>query len=281
MRNRLPGKIVLAFFCVVIVTVAGCINIGSCRAKYERTETLQASITTISNLVAKTCYGSIKIEGADVDECNIIARIRVNASTEEEAQAISEEVKIEIEEIGKTLNITVNKPPLKKNRSVCVNFDITIPQKMNVECKSSYGKIKVADIKGNVKANTSYGGISANRIEGTVDLSTSYGVINCNDIVSQKIEARSSYGGINISCADSSPAEMTANINTSYGGIDFAAPAGFSGQAELSTSYGSIKSELPITVKGKISSKKIIGTIGEGKGGKLRLKTSYGSIKLE
>jgi len=59
-----------------------------------------------------------------------------------------------------------------------------------------------------------------------------------------------------------------------------AAPPEFTGQVELATSHGSIKTDLPITVKGKISNKRIRGTIGEGNG-MLRLKTSFGSIKIK
>jgi len=42
---------------------------------------------------------------------------------------------------------------------------------------------------------------------------------------------------------------------------------------------GSIKTDLPITITGEVSKKKLSGTIGEGKG-KLHLRTSSGSIKI-
>jgi DUF4097 and DUF4098 domain-containing protein YvlB len=58
------------------------------------------------------------------------------------------------------------------------------------------------------------------------------------------------------------------------------APPDFSGQVDMSTSYGSIRTERPITISGEVSKKKLKGTIGQGKG-KLYLQTSSGSIKVK
>ena len=77
------------------------------------------------------------------------------------------------------------------------------------------------------------------------------------------------------------PRREIAGLGTCpHGGIDFVAPPNFGGQVELSTSYSSIKSDLPITITGEISKKKLTGTIGEGKG-KLHLQTKSGSIKVK
>jgi len=89
---------------------------------------------------------------------------------------------------------------------------------------------------------------------------------------------QSGSGNLDIACSDS-PADMTADLVTSYGSINFAAPSGFAGRVDLSTSYGSVKPERPITVSGKVSKKKLQGTIGQGTG-QLHLQTGSGSISL-
>jgi hypothetical protein len=48
---------------------------------------------------------------------------------------------------------------------------------------------------------------------------------------------------------------------------------------EASTHNGSINTDLPITVTGKVSKNKLTGTIGNGDG-KLYLETHNGSIRL-
>jgi len=149
----------------------------------------------------------------------------------------------------------------------------------NIECASSYGSIELADTSGYVKAHTSYGSIDCDSINGQIQVDTSYGSVDCREIISDELTVGSNYGNIDIEYSDLAPAETQTNVSTSYGSIDFTAPPGFAGQVELATNYGSIKTDLPIVVKGKISSKRIEGTIGEGNG-MLSLKTSYGSIRI-
>ena len=267
-------------FCSLLA-VSGCvIRIGDWpRAKHEKTIRLQAPLEPGSTIAAKTSFGSITVRGADVADCNMIARISVQAPTEKEAAEIAEQVKIRLEPVGKTLTVKADKPRVRNNRSISISFEITVPKQVNIECASSYGSIKLSDTNGYVKAHTSYGSIKCDSINGEIRVNTSYGRVDCREIISDELTVDSSYGSIDIEYSDLTPAEIQADVSTSYGDIDFTAPPGFTGQVELGTSYGSINTNLPITVKGKISNKRIEGTIGEGNG-KLSLKTSFGSIRI-
>jgi len=319
MKNGFLTKAALrSLLCLLMLCAGCCIDIGCWpRAKYKRTDTLQAPLEAGSTVVAETSFGSITVTGADVTECNVTAKICVQAPTEKEAAEIAEKVKVKLVPTGKTLTVKVEKPRVGNNRSIGVSFDITVPKQTDIECSTSYGSIKLANIKGTVKAETSFASIDCEDIQGAaqletsygritcrnitstslkaetsfssikcehvqgpVHLETSYGSINCRDITSSDLTARSSFGGIDIVCSPSTPPEINANVVTSYGNIDFSAPPEFSGEIDLSTSYGSIKTDLPILVKGDLSKEKIKGIIGDGKG-KLRLKTSFGSIKIK
>jgi len=273
--------IVLALGLCLLLAISGCvIEIGNWpRAKYEKTISLQAPLESGSTVVAKTSYGSITVVGANTADCNVVATISVQAPTEEEAAEIAEKVNIHLEPAGKTLTVRADKPHVKNNRSISISYQITVPVQTNIECASSYGSIELADTSGYVKAHTNYGSIDCDRINGQIQADTSYGSVDCREIISDELTADSNYGNIDIEYSDSAPAEIRAHVSTSYGSIDFTAPPGFAGQVELATNYGSIQTDLPIVVKGKISSKRIEGTIGEGNG-MLSLKTSYGSIRI-
>ena len=249
-------------FCLLLV-VSGCvIHIGDWpRANYEKTIKVQAPLESGSFLAADTSYGSITVNGANTTDCSVLATIRVQAPSEQEAAEIAEQVKIELEQTGKTLTVRADKPHLKSKRSIGISYEITVPMQTNLECANSYGSIECMNINGQVHADTSYGDIK------------------CRNIISGELKTSSSYGSVYIEYSDLAPAEIQADVSTSYGGIYFTAPPGFTGQVQLSTSYGSVKTDLPITVQGKISKTRIKGTIGEGNG-KLILKTSYGSIGL-
>jgi len=282
MKKNYPIILYLGLCFCSLLAVSGCIvEIGNGpRAKYEKTIRLRAPLESGSTIVAKTSYGSIKIGGADTADCNVVATISVQAPTEDEAAEIAEQVNIHLEPVGKTLTVRADKPQVKNNRSISISYQITVPIQTNIECASSYGSLELTDTSGYVKAHTSYGSIGCDSINGQIQVDTSYGRIDCREIISDELTVGSSYGNIDIKYSDLVPAQIRANVSTSYGNIDFTAPRGFTGQVELATSYGSIKTDLPIVVKGKISSKRIEGTIGEGNG-KLSLKTSFGSISIK
>ncbi|UCG59201.1 MAG: DUF4097 family beta strand repeat protein [Phycisphaerales bacterium] len=281
MKNRVYPKVLLGCALCFLVTVAGCcINIGdSCRAKYERTEQLSASMADLDSLDVKTSFGSITITGADTTMCSIEARIQAQAPTTEEAQQLAEDTKIVVVPTGKTLEIRVDRPHLRNNRSVGVSFDITVPRQTGITCYTSYGSINLTDLKGTINARSSYASITTENTEGRVELETSYGNITCNNITSANISARTSYGSVDVSCSPATAADMNANVATSYGGIEFETPPGFAGEVDLQTSFGSINTDLPITIKGGISKNHIRGVVGQGNA-RLRLKTSFGSIRV-
>jgi hypothetical protein len=230
-------------------------------------------------LYAKTSFGSITITGADTTTCSIEARVSAQAPSDEEAQQLAEDTKIVVAPTGKTLEIRVDKPHLRNNRSVGVSFDITVPRQTSIDCHTSYGSIKLRDLKGAMKAKSSFASITAENTEGPVELETSYGKIDCDDITASSISTRTSYGSIDIDCSPATAADINANVATSYGSISFEAPPGFAGEIDLRTSFGSIKTDLPITIRGGISKDHIRGTVGQGEG-KLRLRTSFGSIRV-
>lgn len=349
--------LVLSFCLCSLLIGSGCeIDEILSSAKYKRTENLSAPLEPGLNLVAETNAGSISVTGADVNDCSVTATIFVKAPTEEEAKEIAEKVKIKAETADKTLIVKAEKPPVKKKRSIGISFEIIAPKQTDVKCSSSFGTIKLADIRGNVKAKTSSGSITAENIKGSAQLDTSFGSINCinisdgdiklktssgkitltkavfgdcdahtsfgsitsseltgnslklksnsgsinltevsadttnihtsfgritcRKITSTDLTAKSNSGSIDIACSPSAPAEINADVVTSFGSIDFAAPPNFSGQVELATSFGTIKTGLPITIIGEVSKKKLSGKIGEGKG-KLRIQTKSGSIKIK
>lgn len=171
----------------------------------------------------------------------------------------------------------------------------------DITLKSSSGTIKLTNASfGDCDAHTSYGAIDAEAIKGdsiklhsdsgsihvagasanTASMSTSYGRITGRQIAAQELNARSGSGNLDIACSDAAPLDIAATLVTSYGSIDFTAPPGFEGQADLSTSYGSVRTDRPLTISGEVGKKRLKGTIGQGNG-KLFLQTSSGSINLK
>ena len=171
----------------------------------------------------------------------------------------------------------------------------------SLDLKTESGRIAISNASfRDCLANTSYGPLAGNHLKGdsiklrsgsgsldltaldapTLDLSTSYGSIKVQEITTAKLAAHSGSGSILIVCTPQTSVDLTAEVKSSYGGIDFTAPPGFRGQVDLSTDFGSIRTALPVTVSGEISKKRVAGQVGEGKG-LLHLQTGSGSISLK
>jgi hypothetical protein len=149
-----------------------------------------------------------------------------------------------------------------------------------LEAIASDGGIKIADTAAkSCTARTSDGSIALTNVRAdSITVHTNDGAIRCRKIAAARTDCHSSDGSIHIDYASDAPKALDATVTTSSGGILFVAPPGLSAVVEASTGDGSIHTNLPITVQGKVG-KSLTGTIGDGEG-KIHLRTHDGSITI-
>jgi hypothetical protein len=267
----------------VLVATAGCsINIGGIgpRAKYKKTVNLQAPLAAGSTLKANTSFGNITATGGEVSDCNVIAMICGQAPTKEEAKEIVEQVSITLETVGKTMKIKVDRPKLKNNRSIGISYKISLPLTSSLKFGTSYGNIEIEDIDGNVDARSSFGSIDCKNVAGDIKLNTSYGNVKCKGITSKNLNVHTSFGSVKIVYLDKAAGDINAKLNTSYGSVELVTPDAFAGNIDLGASFGSIKTDLPVTIVGKIRKDRVTGSVGKGKGS-ISAHSSFGSINIK
>lgn len=281
MENGLLKKVSLgSLLCLLFVTAGCCFNIGSCamRAKYERTVQLSSPLSPGSSFAAQTHNGSITITGADVTDCNLTATITARAITEEDAKKLAERIKIKLEPWGDKLTTKIDKPTFMFNQSVSVSLDVTVPNNTDLELTTHNGSIRITNITGRLNATTHNGKVTAEQISGTTELRTHNGSVICREI-SGDTQLKTHNGNVKVYYSEAAPSVCNISLITYNGGIDLTTPSNFSGEVEASTHNGSIRTDLPITVVGKVSKSKLTGTIGTGQG-KLHLETHNGSIRI-
>jgi len=248
------------------------------RAKYERTVQLTSPLSSGSTFAAQTHNGSIAIKGAKVTDCNLVATIITQAPTDEEAKELSDKVKLTLVPSDKRLTLKIDKPERLINKSVSVSLDVKVPNKTSLELVTHNGTVRITDMIGRLSATTHNGKVIAKNISGTILLKTHNGYVSCRDI-SGDAKLHTHNGGIEAVYSQEAPPICNVSIDTHNGGIGFMAPPGFSAQVDASTHNGSIRTDLPITVTGKASKRKLTGTIGTGEG-KMHLETYNGSIQI-
>jgi hypothetical protein len=280
-RGYLTKISLVCVLCLLIVSASCCINVGgwSLNARYERTVQLSAPMKSGSTLAAKTHNGAITIAGADVTDCNLTAKITAHALTDEDAKEVAEQTKITLVPFGNKLTVKIEKPAIMTRRSVSVELNAIVPNKTSLELNTHNGGVKITDITGDIDATTHNGGVTATQIAGNTKLETHNGRITCKEI-SGDAKLRTHNGSIKIYYSEAAKPACDVSVVTHNGGVEFVAPPNFSAAVDVSTHNGSIKTDIPITVTGKVSKGKLTGTIGTGKG-KLHLETHNGSIRIK
>jgi len=265
----------------LLITMAGCcVDIGCWpRAKYQRTDELYAPLEPGSTFAANTHNGSITITGADVTDCNLTATIIARSVTEEGAKKLAEQIKITLEPVGDRLTARIEKPAFMMNQSVTVNLNVTVPNQTSLELTTHNGAVEITNITGQTNATTHNGRVTASNISGNTALKTHNGSVTCK-LISGDMNLRTHNGSVKVFYSETAPPICDISIVTHNGGIDFTAPTNLSAETEISTHNGSINTDLPITIIGKLTKRKLTGKVGAGEG-KLRLETHNGSIKIK
>lgn len=286
------------FLLYLLIAATDCFCAGGCipRAKYERIVHLSAPLPAGSLFEAQTHNGYITITGTDVADCNLTATITARANTEENAQKLAEEVKVELISSGNKLIAKIEKPELTRGESICVSLDITVPNQTSADLTAHNGALKIKNLTGQLNGTTHNGEVTAEKISGTAKLKTHNGRIACKEVagntqlqthnnsviceeVSGDINLLTHNGSAKAFYSTTAPSVCNVSIVTHNGDISLTAPPNFSAKVDASTHNGSIDTDLPITVTGNVTKNKLSGTIGTGEG-ELYLETHNGSIKI-
>lgn len=272
-----------------VLAVSGCYSCAKSLRKAmtecKVEKSVRADFAPGSKLVVRDCDGAVTIWASDGANCIVTATAFIHAPTIREAQEIGAQLEIAAEPNDRSLVISVRKPPMpQEHRFVSVDLDITVPRSASVDCETTLGHVKLVGIEGNVRASTQLGSITCEDIHGALDLETQLGRITCREIVAERITAKSEKGSIDISCDDSCPPEIVADVNTQWGKIRFAAPPQYRGAVELESEMGSVKVGKAADIRGTIEKSlmhgRVSGRIGSGTGS-LRLSSNLGSVTLK
>jgi hypothetical protein len=143
-----------------------------------------------------------------------------------------------------------------RNNDVVVDFRVRVPAGVRLAAKTVNGGIEAVGLKGSIEAET---------VNGSVRLATSAAA-----------RASTVNGSIN---ADVGAIDEAMELETVNGRITVALPEKVRADLNAHTVNGSIDSEFEVAVQGKISHRRLRGTIGGG-GADLLLSTVNGSIAL-
>jgi hypothetical protein len=299
--------VVMALF---VLCTAG-ISFGSVEDSINKSFTVAPGGT----LTLDTARGSIEIRGNGGNRVDIEIVRKAKTSNQNDAKEIFGYLRFDFNQSGNDVLITGTKTTNsnKNLNKLNVKFILSVPNRYNVDLKTSGGGISVEDlegsvdirtsggsldldnikgpvngktsggsisigeVEGNVKANTSGGSIRIGNAYGTVNAHTSGGGITVNEVMG-KIQADTSGGSVKAYISQQPKGDC--RLKTSGGSITVYLAENVAVNVDAGTSGGSIHTDFPLTLQGKISKQKLKAQINGG-GPELSLHTSGGSIYIK
>lgn len=145
------------------------------------------------------------------------------------------------------------------NVSTSIDWDIALPQSMDVHIVNTNGRIEVAGVSGSIRISDTNGRIDCQACAGDIDAETTNGSI--------RAELTRVNQGRNI------------RLESTNGKLTVVLPRSFGAQIDAETTNGSIDTDLPVVATERRGNA-LRGTIQSG-GPELRLRTTNGSIAIE
>lgn len=163
----------------------------------------------------------------------------------------------------------------------------------DVQARAGSGSIRIDGVGGNLQVKTGSGSIDARGVQGAIIASAGSGRIEVEQTGEGDVSINSGSGGVRVRGVRGGLSVSTSSgsiraqgeilrdwsLEASSGGIEVELPPAASFDLDAHTSSGSIDSERPVSVSGRISRRSLRGAVGTG-GPRLLLETSSGSIVI-
>lgn len=268
--------------------------------------------------------GDITVKSWGRSEVRIQAKKVARADDEEEGKEMLEQVEIEVDEHGGNVAVRTVYPDRRdwwgsRQINVSVTYEVTVPERAAVRLHSVSGSIDVAGLRGEVEAKAVSGSIvitdianrvhgesvsgdiAASRLTGDAELVTVSGHVDAR-VVKGDLEARSTSGRVDLRdvtagrlSAHSTSGSVTLegpilkggsyDIETMSGEIRLIVPSDAAFDLRAQAFSGDIDTDLPITLRGPISSgqgrrRSLNGTVNGG-GALVTLSAFSGQIQIK
>ena len=148
-----------------------------------------------------------------------------------------------------------------------------------VYCKTASGNIDAKNITGNADLNCVSGDVTAENIRGDVEADTVSGSVKLLDISNADVVKGKTMSGNTIYYGDIS-SNGRYSLEAHSGKVEMTIPSNSAFDLTASCFSGNIKTEFKVMMSGKLSKKKISGSVNGG-GADVKLKTFSGNVYLK
>jgi len=258
-----------------------------------RDESVTLDVPSAGIVSLHNSNGRTRVIGEDRDDILLATRKHARAETEDAAERLLDDIRVDAQNGGGMLDVEVV-IPRKWNRHGCVDIEIRLPREIEVRVSSSNGKLCLAGMRCGVRARSSNGSVRIEDVVGDIEINTANAKVCC-DGTCGRLVARSSNGKIELGEHRGSIDASTSNgliqasveqlssegisLATSNGRIVLELPDEPNAEIDVRVDNGVIRSELDLGCEAEDAHGRLRGRLGRG-GCPIKLRTSNGTISL-
>src|SRR4030095_7608766 len=158
--------------------------------------------------------GGISIKGWDRGEVLVRARIQAAAPTQNEADELAKQIRIETG----SAKIYADGPERRKDYQWDVSYEIFVPRRSDVSLETHNGGISISEVRGRIDFNALNGGVVLRRVGGTVHGSTTNGglviELDGDRWDGEELDVKTTNGGIVMSLPENYSAHLVTGTVT-------------------------------------------------------------------
>jgi hypothetical protein len=200
--------------------------------------------------------GGIKVQGWNGDSVRVTARIQAWDDDDAGASSLLKEIRITTD--GRRV-LAEGPSSGWHRRNWSVSYMIWVPRNFDLTLEANNGGLGVTGVRGKLDLRTTNGGLSLDDVGGDV-------------------HARTQNGGLNVNLAGNQWDGAGLDAETQNGGVRVSIPEKYAATLETGTVNGSMQTDFPITVQGRISRRLTLPLNGGGK--TIRAMTTNGGVRL-
>lgn len=291
-----------SFVSVALTLVAGCQSSGQAIDIGDATN-FSKSLTVApgGTLTMDVDRGGVHVIGADQNNVEIEIQRDVTGTNDSDGANILRDEHLVIAQTGNSISINSTEPAslhhfLGWNEpNFNAHYVITVPRRFDIQVKTAGGGVELdslrgdvhiktgggrlnfEDIDGNVECETGGGEVYAHNCKSPLQLRTGGGEITIDEFAGPNIQA--STGGGSVSADFVTAPKADSLFSTGGGSVTVRLPGDSALNLDARTGSGAVNTDLPVQVDGKLSDKRLKGTVNGG-GPLLKLQTGAGHIEI-
>jgi hypothetical protein len=201
--------------------------------------------------------GGIRVFGWDGDSVRVTARIQAEAPTDAAAKAMLPRIRV----IADSRSVRSEGPDTEREDDTgwSVSYVVYVPHRFDLDLRAHNGSL----------------GVSA--VSGKLDLETWNGSLAISDIAGD-VRAHTRNGSLNVRLAGNAWDGVGLDAETRNGAVRLTVPETYAASLEVGTVNGPIRTDIPVTVSGRITRELSIPLGGGGK--PIRVHTTNGPVTI-